>query len=156
MKALFIRWTLTFAAIGVAVVWAFFPQIRGVAADWYSGNTGMPTLLDSELSNVREIKFLGRDQIITNVTVSDLRVVAAAQGSATVGLTLASSEPTALYPSLRIYLQANHQTVRTVVIGPGDYEHQATLVSEPVRVSIRLQPGETGFTASAFYGAGGA
>ncbi|WP_454875156.1 hypothetical protein [Paraburkholderia xenovorans] len=155
MKGLFIRWTVTFAAIGIAIAWAFFPQIRSVAADWYSGNAGMPTLQDSDLANIRNIKFLGRDQIITDVRVSDLRVVAAAPGFATIAMTLASSEPTALYPSLRIYLQANHRTVRTLVIGPGDYEHQTSLGNELVKVSIRLQPGETGFTASAFYDAGG-
>lgn len=155
MKGLFIRWTVTFAVIGIALAWTFFPQIRGVAADWYSGNAGMPALQDAELAGIREVKFLGHDQIIANVAVSDLRVITAAQGFATIGLTLASSEPTALYPSLRIYLQANHQTVRTLVIGPGAYEHQATLVNEPVKVSVRLQTGETGFTASAFYGAGG-
>lgn len=115
----------------------------------------MPALQDAELAGIREVKFLGHDQIIANVAVSDLRVITAAQGFATIGLTLASSEPTALYPSLRVYLQANHQTVRTLVIGPGAYEHHATLVNEPVKVSIRLQTGETGFTASAFYGAGG-
>lgn len=156
MKGLFIRWVLTFVAIGIAIVWAFFAQMRDVAVDWYSGNTGMPTLEDSELSGVRAVKFLERDQIIGNVTVSGLRVVSAANGYATIGMTLASSEPTSLYPGLRIYLQANHQTVRTLIIGPSGYEHGTTLVSEPVNVSIRLQPGETGFTASAYYGAGGA
>ena len=157
MKALLIKWALTFLAIGIALACVFFPQIRDVTANWISGNdVGIPTLSDADLGSLREVKFLPVGESIVKVDVSNLHVIEHGTGHATVGITLTSSEPTPRYPSLEIYLQSGRQTVRTVMISPAAYPHQATLSSEQVTVTLTLHPGETGFTARAFYGDGGA
>jgi hypothetical protein len=157
VKGLFIKWALTFLAIGIALVCVFFPEIRAVTGNWISGNDGgMPTLSDADLGSLRAVKFLPVGESIVKVDVSSLHVIEHGPGYATVGITLTSSEPTSRYPSLKIYLQSGRQTVRTVVISPAAYQHQATLSSEQVTLTLTLHPGETGFTAGAFYGDGGA
>ncbi|MDN8102613.1 hypothetical protein [Burkholderia multivorans] len=157
MKGLFIKWTLTFAAIGIALLWVFFPQLRSAAGMWVSGSdTGEPVLQDADLAGIRTIKFLPPGESIVKVAVSGLRVIEHGPGYAKVGLTLTANQPTSLYPNLRIYLQAHGKTDRIVVLSANEYEHQARLSSEEVSVNLTLHPGETGFTASAFYGRDGA
>lgn len=155
MKGLFIKWALTWLAIGVAIFCVFFPQVRAVAGNWLYGNdSGSPVLSDADLGGIRAVKFLPPGESIVKVDVSNLHVIDHGAGYASVGITLASSQPTTRYPSLKIFLQAGGQTVRTVVIPPTDYPHQSTLTSEEVKVTLTLHAGETGFTAAAIYGNG--
>jgi hypothetical protein len=156
MKALFIKWVVTLGALTIAIICVFFAQVRAVTGDWLSGQSaGLPSLQDSDLGSIQAVKFLPPGESVVKVGVSELHVLAHGPGYATIGMTLTSNEATSLYPSLRIYLKAGQRLVRTLVVPPTRYEHQASLLSEQVSVTVTLQPGETGFTASAFYGAGG-
>jgi hypothetical protein len=157
MKALCIKWTLTFIAIAVALLSVFFPQLRSAAGTWLSGNaTGEPVLADADLAGIRTVKFLPPGESIVNVTVSGLHVIDHGAGYAKVGLTLTADEPTSRYPTVRIYLQADGKTVRTVVFAASEYEHGESLSTEDVVLNLTLHPGETGFTASASFGRDGA
>ncbi|WP_423383474.1 hypothetical protein [Burkholderia sp. LMG 32019] len=156
MKSLFLKWLTTGAVLSIALIWTFFTQLCSIAADWMaSRDPSQRVLLDTDIAAVRTVKFLPPEQQVTNVTVSDLRVLAHAGATATVEMLLTSSQPTTLYPTIRVYLRAGEKTVRTVVYRPVEYAHRERLETEPIRLNIALQPGETGFTASAFFDFGG-
>lgn len=157
MKSLLIKWLVTLGVLGAAVICVFATQIGAITGRWLNGiDTGQPTLQDVDLPNIRAVKFLRPDQTVVNVAVSELHVISHGPGYATVGLTLTSQEPTALYPNLKIYLQSGQATVRTIVLPPNGYQHQANLTREQVSFTLTLRGGESGFTASAFYGSNGA
>ncbi|WP_058034552.1 hypothetical protein [Burkholderia pseudomallei] len=150
MKSLFSKWLITGAAFLIALIWAFFSQLCSITADWMTTrDPNQPVLSNADLSAIRTVKFLPIDQQVTNVTVSDLRVLAHSGTAATVELLLTSSQPTALYPAIRIYLRAGAKTVRTIMFRPTEYAHRDRLETEPIRLNIDLRQGETGFTASA-------
>ncbi|KGC70054.1 hypothetical protein DP57_6124 [Burkholderia pseudomallei] len=156
MKSLFFKWLMTSVVLLIALIWTFFTQLWSIAADWMATrDPNQPVLSNTDLRAIRTVKFLPIEQQVTNVTVSDLRVLAHAGATATVEMLLTSDQPTTLYPAIRVYLRAGEKTVRTVVYRPAEYAHRERLETEPIRLNITLQPGETGFTASAFFDFGG-
>jgi hypothetical protein len=156
MKSLFYKWLFTIGALLVVIFCVFFPQVRAISSDWFSFSAAAGSaLVDSDLGAIKEVKFVDEREIIAQVSAGDLRVLAHSGHSATIGVKLTSTAPTDVYPSLRIFLKTGNQTGRTLVLGPTQYAHGSTLVSEQVTIPISLLPGETGFTAQAFYAASG-
>ncbi|MBU9444571.1 hypothetical protein KTE62_22960 [Burkholderia multivorans] len=152
MKSLFRKWLLMVAAGAAIVSWLFSSQLWGIAADWMGRQDGATRVLSAaEIAEIRAIRYLPEDHQVTTVTVSDLRVLAHNGKTATVELQLASSKSTMLYPAIRVYLRSGSRTVRTLLYRATEYAHRDRLESEPVRLVIPLQAGETGFTATAFF-----
>ncbi|CAE6842433.1 hypothetical protein [Paraburkholderia aspalathi] len=152
MKSLFYKWLFIIGGLAVAVFTVFFQQVRAVSSDWLSpSSAGQPMLVDSDLGSIKEIKFVDESASIARVTVGELTVISHEGGSVLVGIKLRSSAPTSAYPSLRIFLKSGTRTVRTLVLGPTEYAHGSSLTSEQVRIPISLHPGESSFTAQAFF-----
>ncbi|MBN3506354.1 hypothetical protein [Burkholderia cenocepacia] len=152
MTSLLKKWLFMGVACVAALIWFFFAQLWSIASDWMgSRDGGVHALSAQELAGIRAIRYLPIDHQVTTLTVSDLRVLGHSGQAATVELQLTSSQPTSLYPAIRVYLQAGGRTVRTVLYRPTEYAHRDRLESEPVRLTIPLQAGETGFTATAYF-----
>lgn len=156
MKSIFYKWLFITGGLIVAVFAVFFQQIRAVGADWLSSATpGEPTLLDSELGSIKEVRFVDEGSSVAHVTVGQLVVISHQGSNVLVGIGLRSDAPTGTYPGLRIFLKSGTRAARTLVLGPTEYAHGDSLTSEQVRIPVVLLPGETSFTAQAFYADGG-
>ncbi|VVD30967.1 hypothetical protein [Paraburkholderia dioscoreae] len=156
MKSLFIKWLVITGGLLVAVFCFLSHEIWTIGSEWVSSaDAGQPTLLDSDLGSVREVKFVDESASIAQVRVTKLAVVSHSGNSATVGIKLASSAPTQVYPSLRIFMKSGDRINRTVVLGPTQYAHGSNLTDEEVRIPLTLEAGETGFTAEAISAAAG-
>ncbi|ANB78010.1 MAG: hypothetical protein RXR20_02565 [Paraburkholderia sp.] len=152
MKSIFYKWLFILGGLIVAIFTVFFQQVRAVSADWLSSSPpGEATLLDSDLGSIKEVKFVDEGASIAYVTVGELAVISHQGSNALVGISLHSNAPTSTYPSLRIFLKSGTRTVRTLVLGPTEYTHGGSLVTEQVRIPISLLSGESSFTAQAFY-----
>ncbi|MDF0506674.1 hypothetical protein POK33_38635 [Burkholderia cenocepacia] len=152
MMALVKKWLVMGVVCVAALTWFFFAQLWAIASDWMGARDGGAHVLSAkELAGIRAIRYLPVDRQVTTLTISDLRVLGHSGQTATVELQLTSSQPTSLYPAIRVYLQAGNRTVRTVLYRPTEYAHRDRLESEPVRLTLPLQAGETGFTAAAYF-----
>lgn len=150
MKSLFIKWLVITGGLLVAAFCFLSHEIWSIGSAWISSaDAGQPTLLDSDLGSLREVKFVD-ESASTRVTVTKLAVVSHSGNSATVGIKLDSSAPTNVYPSLRIFMKSGTRIDRTVVLSPTQYAHGSSLTAEEVRIPLTLEAGETGFTAEAF------
>ncbi len=152
MKSLILKFFLITLALLIGVVTLFFQQVRTMIPDWlFYDSAGQPTLSDSDLESIRQVKLLDQSVPIAKVSVTNLVVLSHESGTVTVGITVNSSSPEARYPNLRIFLRSGDRIVRTLVFKPEEYDHGTKLTSERVRIPIRVQAGESGFTAQAYY-----
>ncbi|RNM03049.1 hypothetical protein [Ralstonia pseudosolanacearum] len=152
MKSLFLRWALIGGGLAIAVICFFFHQLWTAGVAWVASDyEGQPVLADADLKSLRGVKFVSEAAMLAQVSVDHLAVLAHEGSRATVSMQLTSSYPVTVYPTLRVFLKAGERTVRTLELGPTEYAHASRLQSEQVRVPIDLRPGETGFTAKAYY-----
>ncbi|UVA77187.1 hypothetical protein [Pandoraea commovens] len=152
VKSIFLKPFLIALALIIAIVVIFYQQIRTLAADWLlTDKSGQPTLVDSDLGSIKEVRLLDPSVSIAKVAVTNLSVISHQGSVATIGMTLSSSSPETRYPNLRIFLRSGDRGVRTIELKPTEYGHGTTLRSEKIQVPITLRLGETGFTAQAYY-----
>jgi hypothetical protein len=152
MKSLFVKWLVIIGGLFVATFCFLFHEVMAIGTEWVSSaDAGQPTLLDSDLGSISEVRFVDEAANIAQVKVGKLAVISHDGNNATIGIKLISSAPTSVYPSLRIFLKSGARTVRSVLLAPTQYAHGSNLTSEEVRIPLSLQAGESGFTAQAFY-----
>ncbi|MGR9587109.1 hypothetical protein [Pandoraea sputorum] len=152
MKSFILKFLLLAFVLLVGVVTLFFQQVSTMIPEsLFYDSTGQPTLSASDLASIRQVRLLDQSVPIARVSVTNLVVLSQESGTVTVGITVNSSSPETRYPHLRVFLRSGDRVVRTLIFKPTEYEHGTKLTSERVRIPIRVQAGETGFTAQAYY-----
>ncbi|MDN4571890.1 hypothetical protein DBB29_24845 [Pandoraea cepalis] len=156
VKSIFLKFLLVAVGLLIVVAVLFCDQIRTMVPDWLMGDvSGQPTLSDSDLAFVRDVKLMDPSTPIAKVSVTNLSVISHSGADATIGMTLSSSAPETRYPSLRIFLRSGERVVRTIELKPTEYGHGRILLSEKIQIPIALRSGETGFTVQAHYESAG-
>lgn len=155
VKGLFIKWIIMSLALLVAVGYFLIRQLNNIGFGFGSGaqpEEAEAVIVDADLPALRAVRLVPEADLAAPakaaVSVSGLRVITKIGNVVTIGLHLSAAPETAEYPTIRVYLQSNGKTVRTVDFAPQRYSHGTRLFEEDVRLPITLHEGETGCTAS--------
>lgn len=155
VKGLFIKWAIMSLTLIVAVGYFLVRQLDNIGFGFGSGAQPGQTeavMADADLPTLRSVRLVPDADPAAPakaaVSVSGLRVVTKIGNVVTIGLHLSAAPETTEYPGIRVYLQSNGKTVRTVDFAPQRYSHGTRLFEEDVRLPITLHEGETGCTAS--------